>query len=114
MWAKTLHDGLNPVCEIFLYKEVNKKSILRYNAGMKVNSVLFGTGASSLPKVSRESKVSEFAYLPSENHHHKGIISANAFKRLLVATGVIAVVVTLSRLKMPFGKTHAKLFCAVA
>ena len=84
-----MHDRLNPVYETFLYKEVNKKLILRYNTGMKVNSVLFGTGASSLPKVSRESKVSEFAYLPSENHHHKGILSANAFKRLLVATGEI-------------------------
>ena len=74
---------------------------MSYNVDMRVSSVSFGTGAIHVPKSSSDICLSEFAFLPKQNQN-KASITASELKKLVVGMAVVAVVVTLSRLKMPF------------
>lgn len=76
---------------------------MRYNMHMRVSSVLGLNGAIHAPKPGNEHVLSEFAYLPRQNHTHE-IVTPNNFKKLLVGLGAIAVAITLSRIKAPISK----------
>lgn len=75
---------------------------------MRVSSVLFGTGI-HVPKVSNDINLSEFAYRPRQNVQQKSSMTAMELKKLVAGLAVLAVVVTLSRLKMPIKKNPVDL-----